>query len=419
MTFNPQREHNPPKDAESFEMLCCDLWKVIWDDPNAQRVGRRGQSQNGVDIVGQPHGDTQMVGVQCKCKERFTAQQVSEAELRKEVEKAKGFRPPLKSFILATTAPRHSPIQEVARDLTQQHRAVGLFGVYVCAWQDIDELLVAHRPPLARQMYDDLADDPALRQIEKKLDLIILSTLGGGASEGRSSPTEMAFRESLDEAVSPNKDRLLPRTQWRESRGGDPGKNEDGQRASKPGVDLSADACERNGSVLIIEETLPADPASAGDILLVVSCIRSELARWNYDRAAKLACVVETEIASGVSIDRLVIPSILALLARIRLNQAETGPGQRDLEGTLSLLVRAEKMLAGDADQLAEVTALKASFEHLQNGPDAAMVQLEGRTDPYAIRTRTVLLMNQQMFAEALTVLSRGWSRTNGGAMWR
>ncbi len=386
-------------------MLCLDLWMKVWDDPHAQRVGRNGQSQNGVDIVGQPHGTSEVVGVQCKCKELLTGQQVAKAELLKEIEKAKAFSPKLTTFILATTAQRHEPIQRLALELTQQHRKSELFEVHVYAWQDIVERLIALRPPLARQMYDDLADDPALRQIERKLDLLLLSTLEGGASEGGSSSAGMAFRESLVGAVSPNKDRLLPRTQWRGSRGGDPARNDDRQRSSKAGGDLPADTIESIGSGSIIEETLPVGPAGAGAFLLVVSCLRSELARWNHDHAAELARVLETALASGVSIDRLVIPSILALIVRVRLNQAETGSDHGNLESVAPLLVQAEKMAEGDADRLAELAALKASLENLQNGPAAALALLKGRADAYAIRTRTALLLNQQEFAEAMGVV--------------
>jgi hypothetical protein len=42
----------PPNDATAFESLCLDLWKDIWQNSGAQKNGRRGQKQDGVDIFG-------------------------------------------------------------------------------------------------------------------------------------------------------------------------------------------------------------------------------------------------------------------------------------------------------------------------------------------------------------------------------
>jgi hypothetical protein len=57
----------PPNDATAFESLCLDLWKDIWQDSGAQKHGRRGQKQDGVDIFGYEKGA--LVGIQCKQKD--------------------------------------------------------------------------------------------------------------------------------------------------------------------------------------------------------------------------------------------------------------------------------------------------------------------------------------------------------------
>ncbi len=46
----------PPRDGQPFEDLCRDLWAELWRDPNAQKHGRSGQKQHGVDVFGQPAG---------------------------------------------------------------------------------------------------------------------------------------------------------------------------------------------------------------------------------------------------------------------------------------------------------------------------------------------------------------------------
>ena len=39
----------PLRDWQAFEDLCCDLWRELWRDPEAQKHGRSGQRQEGVD----------------------------------------------------------------------------------------------------------------------------------------------------------------------------------------------------------------------------------------------------------------------------------------------------------------------------------------------------------------------------------
>ena len=128
-------QYPPPNDAIAFESLCLDLWKEIWNDPGAQKNGRSGQAQAGVDVFSQRVGLN--VGIQCKQKNGLLRGTVTPDELKKEVEAAKSFRPPLKSFILATTAARDARLQECARLLSEQHQDNGLFTVEVWSWQDI------------------------------------------------------------------------------------------------------------------------------------------------------------------------------------------------------------------------------------------------------------------------------------------
>jgi tetratricopeptide (TPR) repeat protein len=124
--------------------LCADLWQEIWADPGTQRHGRSGQQQHGVDIYGCPNQGPDYEGVQCKCKDGRYGQEITEVELKTEVEKAKKFHPPLKRFILATTAPSDQKIQLVARKFTEEHLSAGLFSVEVLGWDEIQRRLASH-----------------------------------------------------------------------------------------------------------------------------------------------------------------------------------------------------------------------------------------------------------------------------------
>jgi tetratricopeptide (TPR) repeat protein len=125
----------PPNDATAFESLCLDLWKDIWQDSNAQKNGRRGQRQDGVDIFG--HENDSVVGVQCKQKDGRLWAKVTPDELAAEARAARRFKPKLAKFILATTASRDTAVQKRANQLTEQHKKAALFTVVVWAWEDI------------------------------------------------------------------------------------------------------------------------------------------------------------------------------------------------------------------------------------------------------------------------------------------
>jgi tetratricopeptide (TPR) repeat protein len=134
----------PPSNWQDFESLCADLWRAIWNDPDTQKNGRGGQEQNGVDVYGQPQNGDTYEGVQCKGKDGRYGQAVTAAELRAEVEKTKSFSPKITKFILATTAPNDQKIQGIAREITEKHRAEGLFDVVVLGWEEILARLVEH-----------------------------------------------------------------------------------------------------------------------------------------------------------------------------------------------------------------------------------------------------------------------------------
>jgi hypothetical protein len=93
----------PPKSWEDLEILVWRLFQKVWRDPNAQRHGRSGQRQHGVDIFGRPNQGESWEGVQVKGKNSAFGERVTEQKLRGEVQKAKEFRPSIKNFILVTS----------------------------------------------------------------------------------------------------------------------------------------------------------------------------------------------------------------------------------------------------------------------------------------------------------------------------
>ena len=101
----------PPKSWDDFEDLCLTLFRAVWQDPAAQKIGRQGQAQCGVDVSGKNNllGGG-LYGVQCKVKDITLGNNLSRAEVRAEIVKADAFLPPLQAWILATTANRDAKI---------------------------------------------------------------------------------------------------------------------------------------------------------------------------------------------------------------------------------------------------------------------------------------------------------------------
>ena len=131
----------PPSHWSDFESLCRDLWREIWEDPNTEKNGRQGQPQNGVDIYGRPHKGNLWSGIQCKCKNDGLNKNLTASEVKEEIQKAKSFVPRLSEFIIATTGPKDTKIEELARKITQEHLKEGLFSVNIWGWNDIKERL--------------------------------------------------------------------------------------------------------------------------------------------------------------------------------------------------------------------------------------------------------------------------------------
>lgn len=44
-----RRQIAAPKNWQDFEELCLRLWRDMWGDPHAQKNGRVGQNQHGID----------------------------------------------------------------------------------------------------------------------------------------------------------------------------------------------------------------------------------------------------------------------------------------------------------------------------------------------------------------------------------
>ncbi len=153
-----------PKSWQDFEELCLRLWRDIWGDPNAQKNGRGGQEQNGVDVFGVATYDGKNHGVQCKGKNANYGSQLTTDEIKNEANNADGFKYNLSTFTMATTSARDAKLQEYCRELNDAK--AHSFTVDVWAWDDIEEE-IQYRTEILDHLkipYDDSEQDsPSLK----------------------------------------------------------------------------------------------------------------------------------------------------------------------------------------------------------------------------------------------------------------
>lgn len=162
-----RRQIASPKNWQDFEELCLRLWRDMWGDPNAQKNGRGGQNQHGVDVFGKSSYDGQLHGVQCKGKNANYGAQLTDKEIYKEAENADGFVGALASLTMATTAPRDVNLQAVCRDLNESK--IHKFTVSVWSWDDIEDEL-QYRTDIIRQCgleYDDSEQESSSIKISR------------------------------------------------------------------------------------------------------------------------------------------------------------------------------------------------------------------------------------------------------------
>lgn len=135
-----------PRNEEDFEDLVADLYEKEYGDHNMQRYGRKGQSQNGVDIVGLHN--LEVIGIQCK--NHAVVDAISEKSVTDEIKKAEIFVPTISKYIICTSASRDQVIMSKVLELNLARTKLKLFQVEIVFWDDIC-LMFEKYPDVARK----------------------------------------------------------------------------------------------------------------------------------------------------------------------------------------------------------------------------------------------------------------------------
>lgn len=144
-----------PNSWNEFEDIVWEIYTREWKDPHAQRYGRSGQAQSGVDIYGQKSDSKGYIAIQCK---RYRKSKLKIPEIIGELEKAISFPSAIDEYIIATTESRDVKIQDFARLINGERKLDGKFPVYVIFWEDICNCLThPNNHDLLRKYYSEWA----------------------------------------------------------------------------------------------------------------------------------------------------------------------------------------------------------------------------------------------------------------------
>jgi hypothetical protein len=185
-----------PENWQDFESLCKKLWGEIWKCPEIKKNGRQGQSQHGVDVYGIPYDETEYYGIQCKGKDEYTHQQLTEKEIDDEIKKAKKFEPALKKFFFATTANKDAKIEAYIRKKNIANKKKNSFEIHIFSWEDIVDLIDENK-----QTYDYY-----VRSINYKTDHLAIFLFENGEEE-------ITVKVPFKKIVTHYKQRIIPASQ--------------------------------------------------------------------------------------------------------------------------------------------------------------------------------------------------------------
>ncbi|QDS92471.1 hypothetical protein FF011L_12140 [Roseimaritima multifibrata] len=141
MTFSNQFAHD-----EEFADFCVRLLKAVLKCESFEKYAKRGESQNGIDIIDMAHG-TPLRAAQCKLHEPHKT--CPPAEIREEVRKAASCDFKLDEFYILTAAKKTRYTDNAVLEINRDREHGQSFTTFVWTWQEIETKL-RELDPVAR-----------------------------------------------------------------------------------------------------------------------------------------------------------------------------------------------------------------------------------------------------------------------------
>lgn len=198
-----------PSNETDFEKQSVELFKDVLSDEHVQRLGTRGQAQQGVDIIGHRNGDAaKPVGMQCKLKTGLS--KLTMKEVKDEIDAALGYRPALTEYFIVTTAKNDVALSQYA-SLRRQEAAAAGRQIEISVWgldtlqEEID------KSPRGQRAFDP-GFSPFLNEFGKKIDATLRQVSLTRSDAGDITALALKIDSRLDAAAKvpqPHADAIL------------------------------------------------------------------------------------------------------------------------------------------------------------------------------------------------------------------
>jgi hypothetical protein len=190
-----------PKNHADFERKSVVLFREILEDPGVKRLGRDGQKQFGIDLIGyRKQNLKKLIGIQCKKKKPNQA--LTETEVRAEVRKALKYKPAISEYIIITTAENDRKLDQLAQTLTKAQLQKGRrIRIEVWGWETLEEFI--DQFPAAKDAFDPGAS-PVTKEVRNKLKQIV------GAQAQQATAQQVAELNQKIDQRTPIDDDSLP-----------------------------------------------------------------------------------------------------------------------------------------------------------------------------------------------------------------
>lgn len=174
-----------PESDDIFDEMVRDACAIEWGDPETQRNGRSGQSQNGVDVFGYPNGPNG----QCRAaqsKLRVKGKPLTKREIDDEVAKAQLSPLNPEQLIIVTSTGRDASLQAYIDQVSSAQFQSNGFSVKIWFWDDLLERLLVDRHYILKYYKDLLASITNLAEAEALIDkpvFALIETCGGTSDD--------------------------------------------------------------------------------------------------------------------------------------------------------------------------------------------------------------------------------------------
>ncbi|MCE4564952.1 hypothetical protein INQ51_11585 [Maribellus sp. CM-23] len=123
-----------PKSEDEWEDMVLDAMRIFWNDSNAYRYGRKGQRQNGIDIIGKK--DSRIVAAQAK-----NCISLSKRIIDSEIKKTKKLFTPIDELYFVISGSRDNKLQELIHKISIENKTKEGFEIFILFFEDVIQYL--------------------------------------------------------------------------------------------------------------------------------------------------------------------------------------------------------------------------------------------------------------------------------------